>query len=265
MNRAPLLLAALVGGLVAPATLAEDKLTAEIFGENEIVGLSEAGVLVGDSTASYQRRPARGKVSVVTKEGRLHRVETYTEWDAVNGVRGRVWEKLYVSGGIFTGWTEHLIQTAGEICFTRNVIDGDIQQEIDPSGSGFIEWTVTGAETAIESEDSATTEDGDDLPTVEILQEGEFDGVSDRRIEIDAHGEDAATVRFRDFGYTRVTRDDELDRPQVTVNQELKLEGRGRGSLEFVPVEESTPTPSPTPQPSPAPEEEAVDSTDLSE
>lgn len=259
---------------------AEDKISADIDGDVEVEGIDFAGVIVGDAVPSYAKHDVHGKVSVVTKEGEVHRVETYTEWNAQNGVRGIVWERLYVSGGSFTGWTERFIQAPGNIIFSRNVINGDIEQEINLDGSGFVEWTVTGSDNSIESDDSSdesdttdftdTTDSSADLPTVDILEQGAFDGVSDRRIEIDAHDHDRSTITFRDKGYARVKSIDVLGSHQVTVNQKLELKGHGKGSIAFVPEKkkDATPdvTPTPTPVPAPTPiQNGTTDTTDFTD
>lgn len=269
----------LVAGLslaLATSVCAEDKASARIEGTVEVEGIDFSGKIVGDSVPSYARHPVTGKVSVVTKRGRVHRVETFTSWDAENGVHGQVWERLYVSGGSFTGWTERLIQTPDHIVFSRNVINGDFEQKIRKDGSGFVEWTVTGGDNQIDdSDDDFSDADADDdsdstssvtssdagsdsgnsadgnLPTVEIMEEGEFDGVSDRRIEIDAHRGHHPKIRFRDEGYARMELTDDKKTESKTVNQKLKLDGRGKGDLSFVPTEKDKDQGSPTPTPAP--------------
>jgi hypothetical protein len=225
--------------LLAGEIRGEDKASTDLAGTIVVEGISSSGEVVGDAVSSYALHPVDGKVSVVVKNGEVHRVETFTSWSALNGVRGQVWERLYVSGGAYTGWTERLIQTPDHIFFSRNVIDGEIEQEIEPDGSGFIGWTVTGGDNEIESADDSGDDGGDsgaDLPTVEILEEGEFDGISARRVEIDTHDNDHPTFKFRDAGYERVSFTDAAGDHELTVNQRLELEGRGEGDLSYDPA-----------------------------
>ena len=267
--------------LIAGATLAlaanvsaEDKITVDLDGEIAVQGISLGGALVGDSVPDIARHAIDGKLSIVTKEGELHRIETYTEWSAENGVHAVVWERLYVSGGAYTGWTERLIQTPKQVVFSRNVIDGKIMQEIKPDGSGYIEWTVAGDDNGVDNDpttDTATSDSDADssgsLPDVEILEQGAFDGVSDRRIEIDTH-HDRPEITFTDSGYERVTVNELFGTHPATINQNSTLEGRGKGSLAYVPVKPSsdaTPTPTPSVLPTPTPTPVTIDTSDSSD
>jgi len=272
MNWRTLFLGALVA--VAANVQAEDKVKADdLEGEAEVSGINFAGKITGDTVSDYALHDLSGKVSVATKGGQVHRVEVYTEWSAENDVRGQTREILYVSGGSYTGWTERFIQAPGNIIFSRTVINGDIQQEIAPDGSGFIEWTVAGgdntASTADSSDDtsddtssatdSSSTDSSDPLPTVDIDEEGEFNGVSDRRIDIDTHDNDHPTVKFSDDGYETVKVLNLVSGShEETVNQKLTLKGHGKGSLSYTPEKDdssssATPTPTPSAIPTPTP------------
>jgi hypothetical protein len=255
--------------LVSPIYGGEDTLTSELEGAVEVWGLNPSGLMVDDAISNYAKHDVQGEVKIGTREGRVQRIETRTAWTAPGEVSGQVREMLYVSGGTYTGWTEHYLRTKTHTLFSRNVIDGTIVQELKADGSGIIEWTVFGEnngsnEVSDDDADSVTDEDGNvvvdepnendrPLPVVDILEEGEFDGVSERRIEIDTHGDDRPTVTLRDEGYLRAFYErKERGQRTVTVTQKVELEGEGRGGLDF---EESkpTPTPGPTPTPSPTP------------
>jgi hypothetical protein len=280
------LLLLLTSAAVVATAGAEDKVSAEISGAVTVTSESDSLPLVvlGEPLSTAGTYPITGKINVVTKDGQVHRVETYTEWSAPGDVWCRVWEKLYVSGGTFTGWSERLLVTPQYQTFSRNVIDGDIEQEIDESGEGFVEWTVTGANNSIDTDDDFEDDfdeddfddngdifdsdsdfdsgsDSGDLPTVEIMEEGEFDGISDRRIEIKMDG-GSPTITFQDKGYERIVFDDSIsDEEEVLISQDMNLEGEGDGSLEYQPEDHSgdgdddggTPTPTPTPDPNATP------------
>jgi|GEM_PF-1957778 len=258
MNR--LLLAGLIA--LSSSALADDKIRAEVRGWVETEGIAESGEFVGLTVESSALRAVHGKVNITAKNGQVRRIETYTEWSAPNEVRLKMWEKLWVSGGNFVGWVESNIETPNDKRFARNLIEGEIEQEIRESGSGYIEWTTVGGTNGIESQapDEDDFDEDDEelepLPPVEVQEVGEFDGVSNRRIEIDSDGE----LTFEVEGFERVivrreTRNG-FEAPvvwneEVYVNQSMKLEGDYKGSLAYDPDagEEPIPSPSPTPIP----------------
>ncbi len=230
---------------------ADDKLRATLEGTAEVSGIDESGTFVVPSVPSHALRKVHGKVEVLAKYGDVRRVETYTEWAAPNEVRLKVWEKIFVSGGVFVGWIESNIETPGDRRSSRTVIEGDIVHEIGPSGHGFIEWTVAGERNRLETGKGEPDEDVD-LPTIDILEEGRFDAVFKRRIEIKSR----KRVKLLSSGYERVLIQDAngVYRTEVYLDQDFELSGRSSGSLDYDPDDvpgDPTPTPSPTPGPSP--------------
>src|SRR5688572_14290510 len=118
MNRRCFILipAALV---IAGASLADDKVRAELSGTAEVEGFDEDGFFVDLIVPSHASRTVNGKVEVLAKLGEVRRLETYTEWSGPNEVRLKVHEKLYVSGGVFVGWIESNIETLTDKRFSR--------------------------------------------------------------------------------------------------------------------------------------------------
>jgi hypothetical protein len=177
-------------------------------------------------------------------------------------VHGHVWEKLWISGDTYTGWSERQISAANAVIFSRTTINGDVKQRIQPDGSGVVEWTVGDNSTSTSDTSSSDTSSNNNssatatptpkpLPTVDIDEEGTFQGSFFRQIKIRARSGDRATITFLDEGYERMTINggDQL----LTVQESVELKGTGKGSVDYDPTPAPTATPSPSPSPTISP------------
>ena len=257
-------LSALVFSATAALAGDQDKVKAsEMTGTIAVKGIDSTGAFVGDDAANtWNTYDARGKVKVSAEQGEVNKVETYLDWTAPGGVHGHVWEKLWISADTYTGWSERQIQASNTILFSRTVINGNVKQRIQPDGSGVVEWTVgddsssTGGTTS--SGTSSTDNSSADptptpkpLPSVDIDEEGTFQGSFFRQIKIRARSGDRASITFSDSGYERATvaGSDQL----LTVEENAELKGTARGSLDYDPTPAPTATPSPSPSPTVSP------------
>lgn len=238
---------------VCVGAFAEEAVKGDVSGKIETWGVAPGGAAVADALSAWSLHDVAGSVKVAMSGGQVTRVETFTWWNAPGDVYGQTRETIYVSGGQYTGWTEHYLRTKTVTTFSRTIIDGAIEQEIDPDGSGYIEWTVASSDNAPAESEDAGADEGKPLPEVDVSEEGTFDGLYDRRIEIKAHDDDEATLTLRDDGYLRITFGS-LDQRVVTISQKAKLEGRGKGDLSYDPDEEESANPTPTPTPEPTAE-----------
>jgi hypothetical protein len=238
----------------------EDKVKAkDLEGSITVKGIDSTGAILGDAAANtWSTYDARGKVKVSAKHGEVNKIETYLDWTAPGGVHGHVWEKLWVSADAYTGWSERQISAANAVIFSRATISGDIKQRIQPDGSGVIEWTVGDGATSTSSDSSSGSDNATadatatpkPLPTVDIDEEGTFQGSFFRRIKIKARDNDRASITFTDEGYERMTvaGSDQL----LTVQESVTVKGTGKGNLEYNPTPAPTASPSPTVSPSPS-------------
>jgi hypothetical protein len=239
----------------------EDKVKAkDMEGSVEVLGIDGTGAIVGDGATGWITRDARGKVTVSAKGGEVNKIETYLDWTAAGEVHGHVWEKLWVSGDAYTGWSERQISSSNAVIFSRTVINGSISQRIHPDGSGVIKWTVgddtssasdTTGSSSSDTSSASPTPTPKPLPTVDIDEEGSFTGSFFRQIEIKPRNHDRASIKFTDEGYERMTVTD--GGQLLTVQERVALKGTGKGNLGYNPTPAPTPSPSPSPTASPNP------------
>jgi hypothetical protein len=250
--------------LAAPALADdEDKVKAkDMEGSIEVLGIDGTGAIVGDGATGWITRDARGKVTVSAKGGEVNKIETYLDWTAAGEVHGHVWEKLWVSGDTYTGWSERQISASNAVIFSRTVINGSISQQIHPDGSGTIKWTV-GDDTSSTSDTTNSSSDASSsatasptptpkpLPTVDIDEYGTFTGSFFRQIKIKPRDNNRVSLTFSDEGYERMTiaGGEQL----LTVQERATLKGTGKGSLDYNPTPAPTATPSPSPSPTVSP------------
>lgn len=255
----------------------DDRIDArDLPGTVAVKGIDSAGAFVGDDVASaFSTYGARGKVMITASRGDLRKVETYLDWTAPGDAHGHVWEKLWVSGDAYTGWSERQIQASNANVFSRTVISGSIKQRIGTGGDAVIEWTVSDADSSSQggtsdssSDDGDTSDSSEDdsaaptptvtptptprpLPAVDIDQEGTYQGSFFRQIKIKGRGSRHSTITFSDEGFERSTLGD--GEQLLTVQERVKVGGTGRGSLAFSPTPAPGPTITPTPTVTPEP------------
>jgi len=246
----------------------QDKVKAsEMTGTIAVKGIDSAGTFVGDDVANtWSTYDARGKVKVSAKKGEVNKVETYLDWTAPGGVHGHVWEKLWISDDTYTGWSERQIQASNVVLFSRTTINGSVKQRIHPDGSGVVEWTVGDDASTSDSTDSSSDDSSSSsanptptpkpLPSVDIDEEGTFQGSFFRQIKIRARSGDRASITFTDEGFERATIND--GDQLLTVQESAQVKGTGKGSLDYDPTPAPTATPSPSPSPTATPQPTAT-------